>query len=207
MTIADLEFSGMYGWSHPKDILEHVLSIMTSKRKTTSFFLVLQKAHVTKKEMTPIFKTKNHTPTHGGFAFCYAGRVVGQFSEQKTRAWWWAVLLRTVWIALLSPSVAVTKIEWQISHQKTKRHLKENDGLGPGNPPPNKKTVAPKKSSVFWWEICWENLIEKNWLSHPSEVKFFQTEKGSKWRPSEWFTTGWRRKSLNMVNLLVQPFT
>lgn len=69
------------------------------KRKTTSFFWVLQKAHVTTKEMPPMFKTKNHTDLH---------MVEGKKNSflNISRDWWWAALLRIVWIALLSPSVA-----------------------------------------------------------------------------------------------------
>ena len=74
------------------------------------------------------------------------------------------MLLRTVWIALLSPSVAPLKIRSdknQVANftQKTKRHPQENGGLGPGNPPPNKTTVA-KKMRVFWWNLL-GNLLKK----------------------------------------------
>ena len=42
-------------------------------------------------------------------------------------------------------------------------------------------------------------FVEKNWLSHPSEVKTFKRKRAPT-RPSEWFTTGWRRKSLNLLD-------
>lgn len=37
------------------------------QKEKTRHFLVLQKAHVTKREMPPIFRTKNHTSTPGGW--------------------------------------------------------------------------------------------------------------------------------------------
>lgn len=119
----------------------------------------------------------------------------------KSRAWWWAVLLRTVWIALLSPSVAPLKIRSdknQVANftQKTKRHPQENDGLGPGNPP--QQNNSGQKNEGFLVEFAGK-FVETNWLSHPSEVKTFKRKRAPT-RPSEWFTTGWRRKSLNLLD-------
>lgn len=136
--------------------------------------------------------------------------VVGQFSEQIQGLVMSCAAANRLDSAALSKCRSATDSKWQKSsgefHTKNQTSPQENDGLGPGNPPPNKKNSGQKNQGCFGWNLL-GNLLKK--LIEPSEWSqfFFQTEKGSKWRPSEWFTTGWRRKSLNMVNLLVQPLT
>lgn len=186
MTIADLEFLRNVRMKSPQRYPWTRFVHHDIKKKNHVIFLVLQKAHVTKNRNDPNFQDKKpHTYTWWICLLpCWTGLPASFLN--KSRAWWWAVLLRTVWIALLSPSVAPLKIRRDKNRvanftQKTKRHLKENDGLGSGNSPPNKKTKAPKNSGFFGCEICWENLIEQIDWAIRVKSNFLQTEKGSKW--------------------------